>query len=495
MTPHPSAPRHRRRTALAAGALAALSLSTAVALAAGPGDLDTSFGEDGRVVLRTSVYPNTVLALPGGKTVLTDLNSPTVIRLTADGTPDRGFAGDGTAVLPFDSNVLAAALPDGKLLVSAAPSLREIVVARLLEDGRLDPAFGPGGEDGDGVRTYTGLGIAGAAELLVEPDGTIVLAGPQRDGYGFGGARLTADGEVEQAAFEHVPAFGGQPQAAALAPDGGLVVAGSRNREGSSDNEVYVTRFTAEGKLDATLDGTGTILHGEAGRSLTPRDVLVQPDGAIVLAVGSTAPDRSLLMRFRSDGTPDPGFGDDGTVVPEFVGDDMPAAVTRQPDGKLLLAGTNTTAHEYLVGRFTPAGEPDRGFGIDGTAAGGLRRPGRRPGRRPRRGRAARRRRHRRHGQPDGPAPSGAADAHRRPGSGDATRRRPEARPRPRRRSRPGRRPARADVRRPPRDDRRHRGRRDAARHVRRRRDRRRWRPRHDPRARRSRHRLRRRWS
>ena len=371
MTPRNISPRRRRsRTALAAGALATLSLSTAAALAAGPGDLDPSFGEDGRVVLGASIYPQAVLALPDGKTVLTDTDSPAVVRLAADGTPDRGFSGDGTAVLPFDVGLRAAALPGGKLLVAGAPSLQEIVVARLRPDGQLDATFGPGGDDGDGVQTYGGLGVSTVAGLLVGPDGDIVLAGTERDGYGFGGARLAADGDVELSGFERVPTLGGQPHDAALAPDGKVVVAGSRARAGSADHEIYVTRFTADGKLDTTLGGTGTVLIGEPDRSLMARDVLVEPDGAIVLAVGSGSPAaRSLLMRLRADGAPDPAFSDDGTVVPEFVGDDVPAAVTRQPDGKLLLAGTNLTAHEYLVGRFTATGEPDRGFGEDGTAA------------------------------------------------------------------------------------------------------------------------------
>jgi uncharacterized delta-60 repeat protein len=255
------------------------------------------------------------------------------------------------------------------LIAGALGTGGDIVVARLRTDGELDPAFGPGGTDGDGRRIYSELGITSAGALVVEPDGNIVIAGVEKDGYGLSAARIGSDGAVLTPAFDRDTEFGGDVTDAVLVPGGKIVVVGSRGRTGSTDNDILLARFNHNGTIDRTLDGTGRLQIGPADRSDTPLDALVQPDGAIVLAVDSRTPTRrTLLIRLGEDGKPDADFGIGGTVIPDFLGEDLPGGVERQPDGKLLLTGTLFSEYDMLVARFTPAGDPDPSFGDDGKA-------------------------------------------------------------------------------------------------------------------------------
>src|SRR3954454_23150192 len=129
-------PLRRLPLLLALFAAALCALGAGVAVAAGPGDLDPSFDGDGEVVLPYAVRPAQVLAQADGKVVLTDSDSSAVVRLNADGTPDRGFSGDGVATVTLGSgaNIGAAALqPDGKIVVAGQSDANSVIVARFTQ--------------------------------------------------------------------------------------------------------------------------------------------------------------------------------------------------------------------------------------------------------------------------------------------------------------------------------------------------------------------------
>lgn len=95
-----------------------------------------------------------------------------------------------------------------------------------------------------------------------------------------------------------------------------------------------------------------------------------QPDGKLVLA-GRTGlhagPDNSpsspLLVRLLSSGQPDPAFGAGGLVRPALTGDAF-SAVAVQRDGKLVAAGSSTQG--FVLARYLSDGSPDPGFGVGG---------------------------------------------------------------------------------------------------------------------------------
>jgi uncharacterized delta-60 repeat protein len=164
------------RTALLPILLSLLAAPTA--LAASAGDLDPTFDGDGKAILPFVGAPRALLVQPDGKLVLAGTNDENLgaWRLNPDGSPDRGFDGDGAAVADFGGSewLSAAALqPDGKIVVAGGQA-----VARLTAAGALDPTFGPGGEDGDGKTIVTaGQDSLTVNAVVAQADGKLALAG------------------------------------------------------------------------------------------------------------------------------------------------------------------------------------------------------------------------------------------------------------------------------------------------------------------------------
>lgn len=241
-------------------------------------------------------------------------------RLNSDGSVDRGYGGEGTAIADFgeQERVYAAALqPDGKLIVageSNSTTASHMAVARFTAAGKLDPTFDPGRPDGDGKKlfpvTSDGPPLRAVA-VLVQPDGRIVLAGPgPGPASSMGVTRLTDAGSV----------------------------AGDRYPE-QSRSEIALARFDSDGKLDKSFDGDGKAGLGSS-REEDVQDVLVQPDGRVVVAGTSRSPGYDMATtRFKSDGTPDTSWGGDGRAFAELDGGSQTGASALQPDGRFVVAG------------------------------------------------------------------------------------------------------------------------------------------------------------
>ena len=137
---------------------------------------------------------------------------------------------------------------------------------------------------------------------------------------------------------------------------------------------------TAPGDLDPTFGGDGVVRT-----DLTPAEddgyaVAIQPDGKIVVAgeMGTGGPNaRFGIVRYESDGSLDPSFGDgDGKVSIDFTPrDDFPYAVRIQADGKIVVAGAaryNGPNSRFALARLTSGGSLDPTFGGDGTVTTNL---------------------------------------------------------------------------------------------------------------------------
>ena len=170
-----------KRTTRVAVATLALAGCLAGPAHAAPGDLDTSFDADGKVVFDTGAYAEVgSLLQPDGKLVLVGTrNAPgdfSIVRLKADGSFDPTFDGDGQASVDFGGTDQAAAVArqaDGKLVVVGQTSVgSDSAVVRLNPDGSLDDEF-----DGDGKKRFGYAGYDQARAVLIQPDGKIVIAG------------------------------------------------------------------------------------------------------------------------------------------------------------------------------------------------------------------------------------------------------------------------------------------------------------------------------
>ena len=144
-----------------------------------------------------------------------------------------------------------------------------------------------------------------------------------------------------------------------LQPDGKILVAGSVNA-GASSSVFGVTRFLANGSPDAAF-GTVTASFFTGGNGSIGRNLALQADGKIVL-VGEAASDDSstfemALARFDASGALDTGFGTDGKLLIDFfAGTDAALDVVIQPDGKIVVAGSarNGSLSEFALTRINP---------------------------------------------------------------------------------------------------------------------------------------------
>jgi uncharacterized delta-60 repeat protein len=139
------------------------------------------------------------------------------------------------------------------------------------------------------------------------------------------------------------------------------------------------TAAAAPGGLDPTFGSGGILTDGVGSDSSVDkyaRDVAVQPDGKIVVAVASSTdlggvsePGGFTLVRYNPDGTRDGTFGTDGVAWARFRGRlASPTKLALQPDGKIVVAGNAETEEVALmaVARFGPDGSLDRTFSGDG---------------------------------------------------------------------------------------------------------------------------------
>ena len=192
-----------------------------------------------------------------------------------------------------------AALPGGASIV-AGTSGRRAFVARLRADGGLDRRYGRSGvAHPDGI-FVAGIAVAGDGSVTVVMDARAGASPPPRlvrldpggkvdRGYGDGGkldlTRLNGEGPV------------------AATPDGGVVVAGSRD----DDKGSAAVRVTPAGAIDTGFGGgLAPIENGAAA-------LAVQPDGRVLVA-GERPGDEDTALHSAPDAARRRGRA--GPVVP-----------------------------------------------------------------------------------------------------------------------------------------------------------------------------------
>lgn len=235
--------------------------------------------------------------------------------LTTTGDLDPSFDGDGVSVIHFsDQHEVALGIDvdtsdrivlSGK--VETAVEMR-MAVARLTSVGVPDPTF-----SSDGKRTVSFAGQAQARDVEIQSNGKIVLAG-QRQAGGFAVARLLDGGNLDPAFGGDGRVLTSSPYGAnalSIQPDGKIVVAGYGR---GSSVDFMLVRYRLNGSLDPTFSGDGIVRTNFAGSEDIAWDVEVQPNGRIV-AVGQVevnGQQRFGVVRYRSSGIRDLTFSGDG---------------------------------------------------------------------------------------------------------------------------------------------------------------------------------------
>jgi uncharacterized delta-60 repeat protein len=381
-------------TAATAAATAATATPRSPHAAQTAGDLDPSFGGDGRVTtnLTSGFDAGRAVAIQNdGKIVVAGSAGGSngtfaVARYDTDGSLDASFGDHGrlTTDLTRGADLArgVAVQNDGKIVVAGQTggTHGKFALVRYDADGTLDTTFGGDGTVTTAFPSKTQL-PDGAVAVAIQPDGKIVAAGFANGNCScvrFALARYDADGALDTTfgndgkTTTHFKG-GADAQAMALAPEGSILVVGGNVPD---VDEFEVARYTPDGVVDPSFGGDGKVTTDMGLGEESATGVAIQNDGSIVV-VGYTdlpheggetfGPSKFALARYAADGTLDASFGTAGRVLTAFSTDAMPRAIAVQNDGGILVAGeVGGRGGRFALARYASDGSLDATFGGDG---------------------------------------------------------------------------------------------------------------------------------
>jgi uncharacterized delta-60 repeat protein len=317
------------------------------------GTVQTDFAGGGDIAWAVAIDRSGRIVVAGSTLTTAGTYAVAMARYHQDGSLDPTFGanGDGkvTTAASGVREFVSLAIDDSGRILAAGQGEAAGMLIRYHEDGSLDGSLGTGG-----IVTIDGLRVMDLAvandKILVAGNtaGDVALARYDRDGsldssFGSGGIVRSDLGATEGIA------------AIAFDGSGRIVVAGS-----SSDldtNDFLVARYTAQGSLDTTFNGTGYVTTdvGNGWRNVA-HDVAVDASGRIVLAGHATDPmdedwfPHFALARYREDGALDSGFGTGGTLADAFSVTGGAFAVAIDAGGKVVVAGLTWVSPLSLLG-------------------------------------------------------------------------------------------------------------------------------------------------
>lgn len=309
---------------------------------------DVAVDSQGRILVAGTAYPEA-----GG-------NFGFAARLTADGQPDETFSDDGFASLAGSMSVANGVAIDGQDRISLSgysyggpASSFDFQAGRLLPNGLPDPAF-----SGDGFVT---INVAGGSwdtpnDVALDSQGRLLLAGTSD---ASGPTRPTVVRLDQSGAPD--PGFGTDGIAIANPASN---VTGTRNISLDSQGRILlavgmpvgmgglapgVMRLTPSGDLDlafnpdAMAKGLNMIGFGYSTYE-SPTGLAVDADDRPVLGalLGNNLPYRSGFARFTDAGTPDPGFGAGGLLMPAQPESNLGLDIAIDPAGRIISGGSFT---------------------------------------------------------------------------------------------------------------------------------------------------------
>jgi len=304
---------------------------------------------------------------------------------------DPSFDGDGKVTLSFttpgnDVGSGIAVQSNDKIVVVGTSNngsgASELAVARFNLDGSLDNSFGVGGlvTTSFSARNDVGSGIA------VQADGRIVVVGTSDNGSGaseLAVARFNDDGSLDNS-------FSGDGRVTlsftagddvgsgiAVQSDGKIVVVGTT--DDLSNTWFAVARFTVNGSLDPSFGGDGTVISRSKinGDDMGSGNAVQSDDRTVVVGSSDDGSGewRFVVARFNIDASfPDP-VGSSGKAITSFsAGDDIGSGIAIQSDGRIVVVGTaddGSGDSDFAVARYNPADLSLTGGGGGGGGGGG----------------------------------------------------------------------------------------------------------------------------
>ena len=226
-----------------------------------------------------------------------------------------------------------------------------------------------------------------AEAVIVQPDGSIVMAGPNTFSAGvIGIVRMTSDGMLDTS-FDTdgknsltMPNQNNSVRRILVQPDGKYVLVGRTSAAANPPNAmVYLARFNTDGSVDASF-GTGGLVQFDINPAQPGRTELVggaefDSTGAIIVGGGVLTDSNGTqfwAVRFLADGTVDTNFGSDAAFFADGVANIGTGETQTIEGGGLRIdsMGRIVMGGRYRSGaslvRFNSDGTPDTAFDSDG---------------------------------------------------------------------------------------------------------------------------------
>ncbi|MHC8366640.1 NHL repeat-containing protein [Pseudomonas sp. ZT5P21] len=304
------------------------------------------------------------------------------------GKLDNSFAGTGKTQVYFAGSTSSLANgvaidSAGRLLIAAkvgTPGGSRFGLARLLEDGSADLAFG---QQGSVISQFEPGYEAMAGKVLLSADGNILLAGlhyenahrtlpalalfdqrgkPVRSFGDNGRCVVRLPGNLSQGVRDTwlppgVP--GAEACDVCVQQDGKILVLANHHFE-LADHVGLLVRLNTDGSLDDTFNGRGFVLVRHLLMNTWLSSLLIQPDGRILVGGSINFPGEGLLARYHSDGCLDDSFAVDGFM--SFMARGRHAQVSQivqQDNGDLQCFGSTRDPMQCMALKIHSNGRPD----------------------------------------------------------------------------------------------------------------------------------------
>ncbi|WP_339527354.1 hypothetical protein [Pseudomonas sp. EL_65y_Pfl2_R96] len=304
------------------------------------------------------------------------------------GQLDTRFAGTGKTQVYFAGSTSSMANGvaidhAGRLLVAAkvgTPGGSRFGLARLLEDGSADLAFGKQGSViGQFAHGYEAM--AGTVRVLA--DGHILVAGlhyenahrtlpalamfdPQGcpvQGFGeHGRCVVRLPGNLSQGARDAwlPPGVPGTEACDACVQDDGRILLLANHRFELADHVGMLIRLNADGSLDSTFNGRGFVMVRHLLMNTWLNSLMVQRDGRILVGGSMNFPEEGLLARYHTDGRLDDGFAVEGFMTFKVQGHSAQVCqIVQHEKGHLQCFGSSRDPMHCLALNVHSNGRPD----------------------------------------------------------------------------------------------------------------------------------------
>lgn len=299
------------------------------------------------------------------------------------GSFDTTFDTDGKASYCFSSgthgSLNSGFQSNGKILYMGGygnTSCFDLV--RFNSNGSVDSTFGINGCVNNICSLFPNGGYY-VRDMIIQSDDKIIVIGLQQNNTypnAYWITRLTPDGALDTTfngtGYKDL-SFGTTIEwglCVALQADGKILVGGT---SGNTGEFFTVARLTTSGALDTTFGVGGKAQIAFSGTESMANNILVQPDGAILLGgytVNAPYAKDFALVRLTSNGTLDTNFGVNGKVI-TTVDSNYSDGITQlaiQSDGKIVAGGFSSfeTNTRMAVVRYLSNGSIDTTFGTNG---------------------------------------------------------------------------------------------------------------------------------